>query len=370
VPYFDKLVAYATYFPVREDFFRARAGRYGADAEDLLYNGPFTIARWVHGAHLRFEKNPVYWNREQIALDAIDAPYVTADANATLNLFKDGKIALAALSSDTIEDGLEQRWHLKRMDDGSVFFTEFNHRPGRPTANYHLRRAMQLATDPGELVYRVMKLPGNRPGSSLFPEWLPGVERDFRLEYPPRPHQVDVPAARASLARALRELGLDALPPLVMLCGEDPISMKQAEYFQNVYKRALGIAIKIDKQIFKQRLAKMTQGDFDLVLAGWGPDFADPLTFGDLFASWNLNNRGRYSNPELDRQVRIAQGTIDPKTRMDAFGEIQRIVYDDAVILPNYERGYVYVIHPELHGVVRRVVGADPDFTHARVGNP
>jgi oligopeptide transport system substrate-binding protein len=369
VSYFDKLVAFPTFFPVREDFFHARNGRYGADAEDLLYNGPFVISRWVHGAHLRFEKNPTYWDRDRIRLDVVDAAYITSDYNATLNLFKDGKVALATLNSETIDDALEQRWHLTRFNDGSVFFTEFNHRPGRLTDNYQLRRALQLATDSGELVYRVLKIPGNLPGVSLFPYWLHGVERDFRLEYPPRQHRVDPKEARAALARALDELGLETLPPLVLLCGEDPISLKQAEYFQNVYKRTLGITLKIDKQIFKQRLAKMTAGDFDLVLAGWGPDYADPLTFGDLFSSWNLNNRGRYSNPELDRQVRIAQSSLDPKTRMDAFGEIQRILYDDAVILPNYERGYVFVTHPQLHGVVRRAVGADPDFTNAWVGD-
>ena len=59
-----------------------------------------------------------------------------------------------------------------------------------------------------------------------------------------------------------------------------------------MFKKHLGLDIKIDKQIFKQRLAKMLSGDFDMVLAGWGPDYDDPLTFGDLFASWNLNNRG------------------------------------------------------------------------------
>ena len=106
-------------------------------------------------------------------------------------------------------------------------------------------------------------------------------------------------------------------------------------------------------------------GDFDMVLAGWGPDYDDPLTFGDLFASWNLNNRGNYRNPELDKWVRVAQNEQDTKTRMDAFGEIQRILIEDAVILPNYERGITYVTHPQLKGMVRRAVGPDPDFSNA-----
>jgi oligopeptide transport system substrate-binding protein len=366
-PYFDKLVVYATYGPVRQDFYESRNGRYGADADAMLYNGPFRITTWVHGAHLRLEKNPYYWDQERIKLNVIDMPYVTNDPNAVLNLFKDGKIATAPLNAETLDDALEHRWKINGFADGSIFYMEFNHRPGRITANLNLRRALSLVSDPGELVYKVMKLPGNVPGVSLFPAWLPGVNGPFRQEYPPQPVRVDVAQARRYLEAAKRDLGVDTLPPLVLLTGDDPLSSSQAEYFQNVYKRTLDLDVKIDKQIFKQRLAKMTAGEFDMVAAGWGPDYDDPLTFGDLFSSWNKNNRGAYSNPELDRYVRIAQSSLDPKTRMDAFGAIQKIIQDDVVIIPSYERGLVYVRNPRLHGMVRRVVGADPDYTNAYV---
>jgi len=366
-PYFEKLAVYSTYGPVRRDFYESMQGRYGADADTLLYDGPFRITTWVHGAHLRMEKNPYYWDAANVKLNVIDIPYVTGDPLAVLNLFKDGKVATAPLDAETLDNALEQRWKINRFNDGSVFFIEFNHRPGRVTDNVHLRRALLLASDSGELVYKVMKLPGNLPGVSLFPYWLQGLHGFFRQEYPPPPLRVDIPEARRQLALALEDLGLAQLPPLVMLADETGPSVLQAEYYQNRYKHTLGIDVKIDKQIFKQRLAKMTAGDFDLVMAGWGPDYDDPLTFADLFTSWNRNNRGAYSNPELDRLVRVAQSSLDPKTRMDAFGAIQRILYDDAVIVPNYERGVVYVRDPRLKGVERRVVGADPDYTNAYV---
>ena len=111
----------------------------------------------------------------------------------------------------------------------------------------------------------------------------------------------------------------------------------------------------------------MTAGDFDIVGAGWGPDFDDIMTFGDLFASWNLNNRGRYSNPRYDKLIRIAMDNTDPKVRMDAMGQAQQILFDDAAVLPQYEQGVIYLLHPKIKGVVRRVVGADPDFTYAKV---
>jgi len=111
----------------------------------------------------------------------------------------------------------------------------------------------------------------------------------------------------------------------------------------------------------------MTAGEFDIVGAGWGPDFDDIMTFGDLFASWNLNNRGRYSNPDYDQLIRTAMNNTDPKIRMDAMGQAQQILFDDAVVLPQYEQGVIYLLHPKVKGMVRRVVGADPDFTYARV---
>ena len=104
-----------------------------------------------------------------------------------------------------------------------------------------------------------------------------------------------------------------------------------------------------------------------MVAAGWGPDFNDIMTFGDLMASWNLNNRGRYNNPRYDELVRQAQNSTDPRVRMEAMAEVQDIIIDDVVILPEYEQGVVYLQHPKLKGVVRRVVGQDPDYTYARV---
>ena len=48
-------------------------------------------------------------------------------------------------------------------------------------------------------------------------------------------------------------------------------------------------------------------------------------------------------------------------------GQAQQILHDDAVVLPQYEQGVIYLLHPKVKGVVRRVVGADPDFTYASV---
>ena len=368
--YFEELVAFSTYHPIREDFYQSREGRYGADVDDLLYNGPFEMTLWVHGAHVRLEKNPDYWGRERIRLNVIDMPYFTTDATSALNLFKDGKVAVVDyLGAEQLNEVLQQRWQLKRFGDGSVWFLAFNFSPDRITSNWHLRKALQLVTDPSELVNRVIKLPGNLPGESLFPVWLQGVNTFFRQEHPVHKIELNLEAAREHLEIAMEELGLDNPPSIALLVDDSPGAAKQAEYFQNLYGSQLGLDIRIDRQIFKQRLAKMQNQDFDLAVYGWGPDFADPLTFGELFASWNPNNNGRFNNTEYDESVRLAQSSLNPQTRMEAFARQQEILIEEVALIPNYERGRVYITDRRLQGVVRRAVGPDPDYTNAFISS-
>ena len=370
IAYFDKLMTFPTYFPIQEEFYSERPGRFGADATDLIYSGPFIIKNWIHGARLLLEKNPHYWDKKNIRLNQINIGYITQDASARLNFFKDNKIALTELTADNLDTAMKNRWSIKESQDGALFFLEFNHRQERLTNNLYLRKALQHVIDMEELVYKVTKLPGYLPGKSIFPVWLYGADRLLREEFPAPSVQLDLSLAKQYLDRARQELALESWPDLVLLTGDTPTANTQSEWLQGVLKNKLGLSIKIDKQIFKQRLAKMTSGDFDLVMAGWGPDYDDPLTFGDLFASWNLNNRGRYASSEMDKAIEIAQSAREPKRRMEAFNIIQNTIFEDVVILPMYERGSTYVIHPQLKNVKKRVLGASTDYTKAYVATP
>ena len=368
IAYFHKLTAAQTYFPIREDFYKSRNGRYGADAEDLLYNGPFRITRWVHGASLRMEKNELYWEKDKIWLNVINIGYITPDAVARLNLFQDGRVAdVDYLPGEALDQVLQQRWPLRRYNDGSMWFLELNFREGRLTRNFHLRRALQLANDPAELVYKVLKTPSFTPAESLFPSSIKGEHGLFRQEYPPPRVTTDFEAARAELELARQELGLDAFPPLVLLADDTPGAITHSEYLQEHLRRHLGLEIRIDRQNFRQRLEKQNNGEFDLTIKGWSADYDDPLSFADLFASWNLNNNGRYVNPALDDAVRIAQESLDQNERLRAFAEVQRILIEDVVIIMAYERGVMYVQDARLKNVARRVIGPPTDYARAYI---
>lgn len=366
-PYFHGLTAFMSYFPVREDFFHSRGSRYAATADDLLYNGPFVLSRWVQGAQLVLQKNPQHWDAASVRLNTIDFAHITSDTQAVFNLFRNGSIAMTGLSRDFFNTALELGYPLRQFSNGAVFFVQFNYREGRETASLKLRQAIQAVFDPSVLVNRVLAVPGITPAYSLFPRFLQGVQKPLLEEYPPRRIDYSLAEARRLMREYLAERGLDKPPVLTLLTSDSAIGVQQAEYLQYLLRTALGLELRIDRQIFKLNIEKMRNGEFDLVFAGWGPDFNDPMTFADLFSSWNDNNRGRYASTEYDHWVRVAQSTIDPVLRTRAFAELQRILVDEAVILPMYESASTYTVHPQLKGVARSLFSADPNLRDAWV---
>ncbi len=363
-PYFLGLTAFATYYPLRQDIVEAHGARYAAESNTMVYNGPYVLQRWVHGASLRLVKNSAYWDVERLAINTIEIPYMTSSAAATLNLFKDDAIALAGLDAESLKEAVVQGYPVRRFRNGIIYFIQFNFRDGRASVNHDLRRAMQLVFDSATLVNKVIAMPGNKALDGLFPSTVNGVSEPFQREFPPPLPQQNLVLARETIATARRAFGGE-LPPLTLLVSETPVSVIIGEYLQNMFKQALGLDIRLDKQTFKQRIAKMQSGDFDLVLAGWGPDFDDPITYGDLFASWNENNRGRYSSERYDHWVAAGQQSSDPRARMEAMNQLQLILHADVAILPLFEGASVYLQNPALRGVGRAIFGGDPSYKFA-----
>ena len=367
-PYFLGLTAFRTLFPIKESFYHSRDGRYGADAEELLYNGAFSMTEWVHGASIKMEKNHHYWARQRIWLNRIDIPYITEDTNARLNLYRDNKISLAdELVAETLDGALQERMQVKTFLDGAIFYLEFNHRNERITRNKNFRKAVQAIFNTDDLVYKVLGNPGTYPTYTLFPRWVRGIDGIFTREFPPKRPELNQTKAMAYLEAAKQELNLKEIPPIALLIDDRPSTQKTAEYLQTLMQQKLGLTIRIDKQIFKQRLAKTKAGQFDIVITGWAADYNDLLSYGDLFQFANLNNRGRYNSARYDELVSVAQKSLDVNERMHTFAEMQDLIYEDVVIVPLYERGKIYVQHPRLKGVIRRAIGGDPNFNYVTI---
>ena len=361
------VMVHAAFYPVNRKFHLSMGDRYGAEANQLLYNGPFKLVNWVHGAEMTLVKNPTYWNADSIHLNELKVGYITEDNRTRLNLFRDGRIALARMGADTVNDAAAQGMRLRTFVTGGMAYLRFNNTPTSLMGQEKLRRAIQLIFDPNEFVNKVIGIPGYKPAHSFFPSWLNGVDGKFVDEFPLAPVGRDLDKARQLAEEVRSELGVDKLPAITLLSTTSPTGAKIAEYFQGLIGRHLGIDVKVDQQTFKQYIEKVNRQDFDISLASWYPDFDDVVTYADLLASYNENNDGRYNSAEYDEWLSKLMDTSDPAERMAAADKLQKLIRSDVPVLPMAETGSAYLQHPKLRGVVRRVLGADPDYTFARV---
>ena len=84
---------------------------------------------------------------------------------------------------------------------------------------------------------------------------------------------------------------------------------------------------------------------------GWFPDYPDADDYTvNFWASDSFLNIG-YSNPQIDKQLSIEQGTTDKATRAKAFAEIQRLAAQDTPTIPIWQGGQVAAVRDGVSGV-------------------
>ena len=87
VAYWNELLAFPTYFPVREDVVSNDA--WATDPSTYVCNGPYTMESWEHNSVITLVKNPNFYDADEITMETINF-YLSDDANNMLSNFKNG----------------------------------------------------------------------------------------------------------------------------------------------------------------------------------------------------------------------------------------------------------------------------------------
>ena len=86
--------------PVNEEFLNSKGDDFakGTDPSSILYNGPFLLKSIVAKSSVEFEKNPNYWDKENVHIGKVKLSYWDGqDTNKPTEAFKDGSFTMARL---------------------------------------------------------------------------------------------------------------------------------------------------------------------------------------------------------------------------------------------------------------------------------
>jgi len=362
-PYYLTILTGPQWRPLRQDFVEAQKGRYGADAANLLSNGPFILTDWIHSSSLNLRRNPTYWDRPNVHLNNIDFGYITSDTRSLLNLYKSNELAALRLNEEILKDTLSSGIKVQKAPTNCLSWIMLNMKPDRITSHKKVRQAIRYAIDRDRYGNTIVGLPGTRVVSSIFTSRLLGVSGSFQSEFPAREIEYNLKKGRALIEAVKAELGIDELPPIVMLINET--RQIEAEFVQSQLMNGLGLDVRVDKQTFKQSLVKFRNGDFDIARSGFcGGTLRDPVFFAGIFTSDSAFNDMTFHNPRYDELMNITHYSIDQRERMQAFDEMQKILYDEVPIIPTIESSWVYIQAGALRGMQRF---PNIDYSHARL---
>lgn len=351
-PYIEDLMAFYSFAPISEKLYNEYGGleTYGKEANAIAYNGPFTITSWSHEDSMVLEKNENYYDKDSIKLNKITFKMIK-DSGASLNGFENGDLDMIGLTGEQAKKYRDEGKEVHDYDDGGNWYFEFN-TTKKPFNNAKVRKAFTLGVDVQGYIDTVV-LNKSKIGQSFT---APAVKNG---EFSEKVGQLyardnDFAAAKALLEEGLAEEGmtLDTFKPELLGDSGDN-ALKSYAYFQEQWRKNLGIEVSINQVEFKTRLDKMDTQDFDVVYAGWSLDYNDPMTYLDLWLTDGGNNHGKYSNPEYDALIQAAYKEGDAAKREEMLIQAEKIIAEDMPVGVVYYRTRDYVTSPRLKGVQR-----------------
>ncbi|HKL98323.1 MAG TPA: peptide ABC transporter substrate-binding protein [Mobilitalea sp.] len=361
--YFISTLAFGAFAPVNEKAYNEFGTAYGTDADKMVYNGPFIMSEWEHENKMVLEKNPDFYNASEIELEKITMVMIN-DSNAMLNSFKAGEVDVVGLTGDQVKSLTGEKFPVNTYDDGSTFYLEYNLND-EFLSNANLRTAITYAVDRQAFITAVLKN-NSLPAVSFTAPGLNGLEKKFAEEVGALVPVLDVAKAKEFYEKALEELGVDKIE-LTMICDDGDQPIKMASFVQEQLKVNLGLDIKVESMPFKSRLERMSNKDFSIVFAGWGPDYNDPMTYLDMFETGNGNNHTSYTSAAYDELLGKVRVELDPATRFGYLMELEKLLMSDLPIGPVYWRAKDYVMSGKIATGVIRTAFQDMNFRYVKL---
>ncbi len=346
-PYFLQLLDHMTLYPVH----RPTIESFGAAAQrgtrwtrpgNFVGNGPFQLRDWRLNRLVEVERNPHYWDADNVGLNGIRF-HPTQNITTEERMFRAGQLHFTnTVPVDKIAWYQAHRPELIRVAPYlATYFYRFNTRVPH-LADPRVRRALSLAVDREALVRSITR-GGEAAAVAFTPPDTLGYSADPALRFDPE-------EARRLLAEAGYPGG-EGFPVTELLYNTMELHQKIAVAIQQMWNQHLNVDVRLYNQDWQVFLSAVNGGDYAIARAGWIGDYVDPNTFLDMWVSGGGNNRTGWSNPRYDDLVlRQAPAATDRDSRYALLREAERILMDEMPVMPLFVYTSKSLIHPSVRG--------------------
>lgn len=370
VSYFLSLMYFPTFYPVNEEFFNTCPDTYGTSPETTLSDGAFVLDSYEPAAtEIHLTKNADYYDADKIKLAGIDYQ-VIQDSQQALLSYQNGDLDLTLLNGDQV-DQVQDDPAFKAVGAGYLWYVTPNISAVPELANDNIRKALTFAIDRTAICEDVLK-DGSKPTYTAVPmDFAAGPDgSDFSADQTKFQDVCADDNAKGAeyWQKGLDELGITSLT-LDMVVDADDAPQKVATVLQEQWQTALpGLTINLTVEPKKQRVQDLQDGNYQLGLTRWGPDYADPMTYLGMWTTGCSNNYGLWSSTDYDDIIaKCTTGELatDPEGRWSAMYDAEKIVMDQSVIFPLYTQCNAEMLSTNVTGVAFHPVALNRVYKNA-----
>ena len=370
VSYFLSLMYFPTFYPVNEEFFNSCGDTFATSPETTLSNGAFVLDSYEPAATaFHLTKNADYYDAAKVQLSGLSYQ-VIQDSQQALMSYQTGALDTTLVNGEQV-DQVKDDPEFMTVGAGYLWYVSPNMSAVPELANLNVRLAMTMAIDRDAITADVLKDGSAATYTAVPTEFAAGPDgSDFSGDQSKFSDvcRFDAAAAADYWAKGLEELGITELS-LDMVVDADDAPQKVAQVLKEQWETTLpGLTVNLVVEPKKQRVQDMQEGNFQLGLTRWGPDYADPMTYLGMWTTDNSNNYGLWSNADYDAIIaECTTGDLctDAEGRWARLYDAEQIVMDEAVIYPLYTQCNAEMLSSKVTGVEYHPVALNRVYKNA-----
>ena len=337
---FLERLSWTAAMPCNRNAFQESRGRYGLAMRYVHSNGPFVLSRW-DASRLHLDRNE-YFREEAKALPERVMLYI--GRQDPLRQFLDGRSDLVRIPSERLGDVSERQAQFVPVER-TVWGLVFNQNAS-PWGNPLLRQSLALTLDKNLYAQR---LPAHLSVADAFvpPAALLGGQSFRSLVGDSAPLSFAPNHGRRLFSRGLEVLGYERLPQTTLLLPESHYAI--LEPLQVGWIRELGVEIGIAPADPDQISERLSARSYDIMLMPFYLAAESPGSM--LRAFYSGENRFGYHNPRFDYALRATGHAQSEELLVHFLQNAERILLEDAAIIPVYFETSYYAVVQGLVGV-------------------
>ena len=303
--------------------------------------GAYRMVEWVKGSYIKVEANEDYWEGPPAIKKAEFRPITEASTRFA---------ALASGQADLVV-GVPVELYEKAVQNPKIkvltrparrsIFLLIGNKPGTPTADVRVRKAMYLAINEDEIIQKIMAGHATPAAQLEFPG-CPGYNPDLK-RFPYNPE-----LAKSLLKEAGYENGFE-----ITLSGPNDRYVQDEKIAEAVakYLAKVGIKVKLDVKPKSIYFNEVAEGKLEFGLLGWW-DWDLGLNYEALLHSrtkglggWNGAN---WSDPTMDLLIEQTLFIVDRYDRIRVLQDLNKLAMIDKIaMIPLHYQEDMYAVQKD-----------------------